>query len=163
MYPRTLPSFSLRAMLAAWLSCLSGPSLAGQGAAAAQDGAGQDAAHMPLADYARLPPCTLSRDGSRLAVEPCRTAPPRQPMPRRPVPLLIQPLPSRAAPVTVTPPPSPPSPPLVLPSRPQPAIACGVNGCFDSNGQFHGAAGGNATIGPSGRLCIRDGVWLQCQ
>ncbi|HEY1151036.1 MAG TPA: hypothetical protein VGF27_20805 [Pseudoduganella sp.] len=48
--------------------------------------------------YARLPVCTLSKDGRHLAVEPCRTAPPKKLMPRRPVPQLSDPMPRMAAP-----------------------------------------------------------------
>lgn len=47
--------------------------------------AAANAAADPAA-YARLPVCQLAKDGRSLAVEPCRTAPPRRPMPRRPLP-----------------------------------------------------------------------------
>ena len=74
----------------------------------------------PAADreaYARLPVCKLRPDGRGLAVEPCRTAPPRRPMPRRPVPQQIEPtqrIPSPSAPADVADAPAPPSAPVTL-------------------------------------------------
>jgi hypothetical protein len=46
-----------------------------------------------LEEYRRLPECRLSADGRRLLQEPCRTAPARKDMPRRPVPLIVTPTP----------------------------------------------------------------------
>lgn len=46
-----------------------------------------------LDEYRRLPECRLSADGKHLLQEPCRTAPARKNMPRRPVPLNVTPTP----------------------------------------------------------------------
>ncbi|WEF35702.1 hypothetical protein [Pseudoduganella chitinolytica] len=48
------------------------------------------------AAYARLPVCKLRPDGRGLAVEPCRTAPTKRPLPRRPVPRQDYPAPAPA-------------------------------------------------------------------
>jgi len=123
-----------------------------------------DTSKMSLQDYARLPICTLSADGQHLAVEPCRTAPARAPMPRRPVPQMVQrqpplppPLDNRRA-VPLPPVPKVPS----SPSLPMPALNCDAGGCYDLNGVRHNNAAGNSTITPGGKLCIRNGAWLQC-
>jgi hypothetical protein len=72
--------------------------------------------------YARLPVCTLSADGRRLAVEPCRTAPPKKQMPRRPVPQWNDPMPRMAAPrATEVAPPA--WAPTLTPSAPPSAVA----------------------------------------
>ncbi len=44
-------------------------------------------------EYRKLPECRLSADGKHLAQEPCRTAPARKNMSRRPVPLNVVPTP----------------------------------------------------------------------
>ena len=138
---------------------------------AAACGAGPAAAATPpdaeLQAYARLPVCTLSADGQHLAVEPCRTAPPRQPMPRRPVPQIIQRMPAAPVPRMASAPSLPPSPSLpalLQPSRtPIPVTGCDAGGCYDASGTRHNNAGSAVTITPSGQLCNRNGVWLQCQ
>ena len=125
-----------------------------------------DASKMSVQDYARLPVCTLSADGQHLAVEPCRTAPAQKPMPRRPVPQIVQRQPSLPVPRTVPMPPVPKSPSLprllAPPVAPTPALNCDPGGCYDLNGVRHNNAAGNSTITPAGKLCIRNGVWLQC-
>ncbi|MGW8391202.1 hypothetical protein [Pseudoduganella sp. HUAS MS19] len=55
--------------------------------------AGPAAGAPSLEEYRRLPECRLSADGQRLLREPCRTAPVRKNMPRRPVPLTVTPTP----------------------------------------------------------------------
>lgn len=114
-----------------------------------------------LSSYARLPYCTLSKDGARLAVEPCRTAPARNPMPRRPVTEIITPLPRVArAPAAI----APPLPGLRAPSNsraPQPRIGCGAGSCLDAGGMRHSVAG-NVTVTPGGKLCNINGIWMQC-
>jgi hypothetical protein len=122
-----------------------------------------EASQLPLAQYARLPVCTLSADGKHLAVEPCRTAPTREPKARRAVTAIIPAMPARPVPRTAVAPPLPPSPPLHQTPRPTPATTCDAGGCYDAAGVRHTGAGGNTTISPSGQLCLRDGVWLQCQ
>lgn len=74
------------------------------------------------AAYARLPLCTLSADGRKLAVEPCRTAPSKKKMPRRPVPQLNDPMPRMAAPRNTEIPP-PAWGPTLTPATPPSAIA----------------------------------------
>lgn len=118
--------------------------------------------------YARLPVCSLSADGKRLAVEPCRTAPARVPMPRRPVPQIIQRMPATAPSRQVAMPAMPPSPSPSLPSllsppgAPIPVTGCDAGGCYDAAGVRHNNAAGASSITPSGRLCNRAGAWLQC-
>jgi hypothetical protein len=131
--------------------------------AARQDARAPAADTLPLEQYARLPVCSLSADGRRLAVEPCRTAPTRQPKARRAVTAILPAMPARPVPRTAVAPPLPPSPPLRQAPRPVPVTACDAGGCYDAAGVRHTGAGGNATISPSGQLCLRDGVWLQCQ
>ncbi len=117
-------------------------------------------------EYATLPVCTLSADGLRLAVEPCRTAPPRKPMPRRPVAQIIQRMPvvKQAPPVAM--PAAPPSPSLQTllnpPNAPKALNNCGPTGCNDAGGARINNAGPGTAISPSGKVCNRNGVWLQC-
>lgn len=112
--------------------------------------------------YASLPFCTLSADGKHLALQPCRTAPPQRPMPRRPVPLIVEPMPLPAAAPRVAMPPLPPSAPLRAPSPPQPLDNCGAGGCYDAGGAWLGNGVGNTSVAPNGKLCQRNGIWLQC-
>jgi hypothetical protein len=112
--------------------------------------------------YGSLPFCTLSADGKQLARQPCRTAPPQRPMPRRPVPQIVEPMPPRAAPPRVAMPPLPPSAPLRAPSPPQPLVNCGAGGCYDAGGAWQGNGVGNTSVAPNGKLCQRNGIWLQC-
>ena len=137
------------------------------GAAAAQAVPTADVSPMSLQDYAKLPVCKLAPDGVHLAVEPCRTAPARNPMPRRPVPQIVQSQPRLPVPRSVPMPAVPVSPSLpnllTPPGRPVPVVGCDVGGCYDVNGVRHNNAGSNTSITPSGKLCIRNGVWLQCQ
>ncbi|MGO4381590.1 hypothetical protein [Pseudoduganella sp. RAF53_2] len=144
------------------------------------------------AAYARLPVCKLSADGQHLAVEPCRTAPSKRPMPRRPVPQFTDPMPRLAQPHdTVVP--APLWAPTLTPSTPASAVAaaaaaqgrapvvptlpaltplpgpsaptpvtCSGGGCRDSSGNFYNAPPGQA-ISPSGRPCSVNGVWMSCQ
>lgn len=140
-----------------------------------------------LEEYRKLPECRLSADGKRLLQEPCRTAPARKNMPRRPVPLNVTPTPRIApapdpsltwAPVLtrrdpLAPPsviaqlpragqPTLPAPatPLPGPSAPIPVI-CDAGGCRDGNGTYyHGPPG--QVISPSGRVCSSNGVWMTC-
>lgn len=142
--------------------------------------------------YAKLPVCQLAPDGRKLAVEPCRTAPQKRPMPRRPVPLTVQPTPRIALPSAMPPPAAATGPvlPLVLeprqPSQAQPPSVshnpapgafsapppgpgplvpanCGAGGCRDVNGTFYGGAPGSVTVAPNGRQCVTSASGLvQC-
>lgn len=115
------------------------------------------------ADYAKLPVCTLSADGSKLAVEPCRTAPAMNPMPRRPVPQIIQRMPAQPRPRAVPMAHFPPAPSLQSPPRALvPANNCVGGGCLDSGGARHIESGNNVSVTPGGRTCVRNGAFLQC-
>ncbi|NVM78742.1 hypothetical protein FHW83_004572 [Duganella sp. SG902] len=114
-------------------------------------------------EYAKLPVCTLSEDGKSLAVEPCRTAPAKVPMPRRPVPQIIQRMPQTKPPPKVAMPTSPPLPaldPLVKP--PVPTTSCDAAGCFGANGVRYNNLGAGAVVTPSGKVCNRSGATIQC-
>lgn len=141
--------------------------LAAAGGAGRAAPAGTATPEADLRTYARLPICTLSADGRHLAVEPCRTAPSAKPMPRRPVPQIIQRMPSSPAPRAASAPPLPPTPSLQdllqPPGRPLPVTGCDAAGCQDASGTRHNGAGNGVTITPSGKLCNRSGAWLQCQ
>lgn len=116
--------------------------------------------------YAKLPVCRLSEDGKRLAVEPCRTAPAAAPMPRRPVPLTVQAMPGSTRAPQVGMPQTAPSIPLETlmqpPGNPIPAIGCTAGGCYDPSGVRHNTGPAGTTVTPSGKLCNRQGAWLQC-
>lgn len=119
-----------------------------------------------LQAYAKLPVCKLSEDGKRLAVEPCRTAPAKVPMPRRPVTQIIQRMPRSTAAPQVAMPSMPPSQPLETllhpPGAPTPVTGCGAGGCYAPNGVFLNNAGPGTALSPSGKLCNRSGAWIQC-
>ncbi len=155
-----------QAALLAVLAVLFSAGGAGQGAPASTSAAPAGKADADLQAYAKLPVCTLSADGQHLAVEPCRTAPARKPMPRRPVSQIIERMPLSAPPRVVTAPPLPASPSLQqllqAPRSPIPVAGCDAGGCYDSSGVRHYNAGSAIAISPSGKLCTRNGVWLQC-
>ena len=132
-------------------------SLAGAQSELAADSASERAAH------ARLPVCTLSADGQQLAEQPCRTAPARVPMPRRPVPQIVEPLPAnRLAPLPAPPSLTPPSTLVAPASAPRALNNCTSIGCNDAaGGRLNNAAPG-MVITPQGQVCSRNGVWLQC-
>lgn len=133
--------------------------------------------------YARLPVCTLSPDGQHLALQPCRTAPARVLMPRRPVPQQIDPLQdTRLAPSVSLPPSSMVMPPALIPrppatvaplTAPLPAAGalapmpralnnCSGAGCNDAQGGRINSAAPGMVITPQGQVCSRNGVWIQC-
>lgn len=128
--------------------------------------------------YRQLPVCQLAPDGRRLLREPCRTAPPRAAMPRRPVPQIITPTPPVAAapdprlswaPILTPAAPLAPAPGVLRaapagsspgPSAPIP-VTCDAGGCRDPSGAYyHGPPG--QVIGPAGRVCTHNGVWMTC-
>lgn len=112
------------------------------------------------AGQAALPVCTLAQDNpDKLAVEPCRPAPTR--VKRRAVAQVIGRMPvQQQAPVAAARPMYPPPVVPVAPSGvtgPLPVMGCDAGGCRDPSGIRHDA-------GPdaNGKLCHRDGPWLQC-
>ena len=109
----------------------------------------------------QLPVCQLDpRDSGKLAVEPCRPAPPVQP--RRSVAQVIGRMPvQRAASPVVPMAPLPPSPAMPIPRAPQPIGACDTGGCRDAAGARYNGAG-NATLDANGRICHRNGAFMQC-
>ena len=110
-----------------------------------------------------LPVCQLDpRDSGKLAVEPCRPAPPVQP--RRSVAQVIGRMPAQPAPpmVPIVPmAPLPPSQAVPMPRAPQPIGACDTGGCRDAAGARYNGAG-NATLDANGRICHRNGAFMQC-
>ncbi|KAB0331678.1 hypothetical protein LSO07_08155 [Janthinobacterium sp. PLB04] len=107
-----------------------------------------------------LPVCQLDpRDSSKLAVEPCRPAPPVQP--RRSVAQVIGRMPAQSVPPVVPMAPLSPSPAVPMPRAPQPIGACDTGGCRDSAGTRYNGAG-NATLDANGRICHRNGAFIQC-
>jgi hypothetical protein len=120
-------------------------------------------AEEPTGEYARLPVCTLSEDGKSLAVEPCRTAPAKSPMPRRPVPQIIQRMPQTRPPPKLAMPTAPPLPvldPIIKP--PVPTTSCDAAGCFGANGVRYNSLGPGTVVTPQGKVCNRSGVIIQC-
>lgn len=131
------------------------------------------------AAYARLPVCKLSADGTRLAVEPCRTAPPRKEAPHRSVmpqmprvPTVVQPanpqlvlpsavLDSGRAPSTGASPASPGTAGVAQDKRPIPVANCTPGGCTDIQGNRYIGSGGILTT-PGGKSCTNTGGWIQC-
>jgi hypothetical protein len=113
-------------------------------------------------EYARLPVCTLNAEGTKLAVEPCRRAPTKEPMPRRSVTQIIQPMPQVKRAPQVAMPTAPPSPALPsLSNRPVPVTSCDAGGCYGANGVRYNNAGGGV-VAPSGKVCNRSGATIQC-
>jgi hypothetical protein len=116
-------------------------------------------------EYAKLPVCTLNAQGTKLAVEPCRTAPAQEPMPRRPVPQIIDRMPQAKRAPQVAMPLAPPSPSLQSltspPRAPVPVTSCDAAGCFGANGVRYNNAGAGV-VGPSGKVCSRAGATIQC-
>lgn len=108
-----------------------------------------------------LPVCRLDpHDSSKLAVEPCRPAPPVQP--RRSVAQVIGRMPAPpAAPPAAAMPPLPASPAVPMPGLPRPVGSCDLGGCRDAAGARYNGAG-NATLDANGRICHRNGAFIQC-
>lgn len=108
-----------------------------------------------------LPTCRLDpRDSSKLAALPCKRAQPTQP--RRSVAQVIGRMPAPGSPPPVVAMPAlPPSPAAPMPSAPQPIGSCDIGGCRDASGARHDGAG-NASLDANGRICHRNGAFLQC-
>ena len=122
-------------------------------------------------EYAKLPPCKLSDDGKHLAEEPCRTAKAKDPVPRRPVPQAIERVspaaskpagPAPASTVVPTPPRQPHMTPDVRPGAPIPTAGCDAGGCYGPGGQRYNNGPGATVVSPGGKLCSRNGAWIQC-
>jgi len=114
-------------------------------------------------DYLKLPVCTLGADGKSLAVEPCRTAPAQDPMPRRPVPQTIQRMPQSQPPPKVAMPVPPKPPKLDMRAKaPVPTTGCDAAGCNGANGVRYNNAGPNGVVTPSGKVCNKAGGMIQC-
>lgn len=143
--PKSMPSHSTPSKSA--ISMPSAPAAAGKGGVAIAD---------------RLPVCTLSPGNpEKLAVEPCRRAPPSTR--RRAVAQTIGRMSFASGPAQVygfraSPPAS-----VAAPTGPIPVGGCDAGGCYDASGARHDGGVGNATLDPAGRLCNRHGVWLQCE
>ena len=115
-------------------------------------------------DGVSLPVCTLAPDdASKLAVAPCRPAPTKLPARRRAVPQSVGPMLRSPAPVRtdgVHPAASQTRP--QAPTAPVPLNACDTGGCRDAAGSRYNGGIGNATVAPDGKVCNRNGTWLQC-
>lgn len=160
--------------------------------AAGLSGPAAGASSISTDEYRKLPECRLSADGRRLAQEPCRTAPARKNMARRPVPLNVVPTPRIApapdpaltwAPIlTRRDPLAAPSAIAQLPRAGQPALPSGAT--FPPATPLPGPsaptpvmcdAGGcrdasgtyyhgpsGQVISPSGRVCSSNAGWMTC-
>lgn len=158
--PVRLPSRLSITALASVAAMAAAAALAGI-AGAPIDAAAQDVA-ADLAAYARLPVCALNKDGTRLAVEPCRTAPTKADLPRRAVPEIITPMPRVALARPAVAPRIPAPDTSLISHGPQPLVGCDAGGCRDAGGVRHNTGTGNATVTPDGKLCNINGIWLQC-
>jgi hypothetical protein len=143
-------------------------------------------------EYRKLPECRLSADGRHLAQEPCRTAPARKAMPRRPVPLNVEPTPRiapapdpsltwapiltqrdpRAAPTAIAELPRagqralPPGA-AIAPATPLPGPSAPIPVICDAGGCRD--AGGTyyhgppgQVVSPGGRVCSTNAGWMTC-
>lgn len=121
--------------------------------------AGQQAAQAPAEP---LPICRLDpQDNTKLAVEPCATAPPVAA--RRAVTQVIGRMPAtRMPPPVIYAQPMPPATHAPVPGMPLPVNSCDSGGCRDASGMRHDGGVGNATLDANGRVCHRNGAFLQC-
>jgi|GEM_PF-1258518 len=156
--PLSLSSTALTSLAA--VACAAALALVGI-AGALPDAAAQDVP-TDLAAYARLPVCTLDKDGTRLATEPCRTAPTKADLPRRAAAEMITPMPHVALARPAVAPRIPAPDTSLINHGPQPLVACDAGGCRDASGVRHNTGSGNATVTPGGKLCNINGIWLQC-
>jgi hypothetical protein len=98
---------------------------------------------------------------ARAAPRPCADAKPAAPR-RRAVPLTIERMPSSRPPSAANYRPAPPPAPSPGNTAPRPLVGCDAGACRDAAGAQYNGGVGNATLDPNGRLCHRDGAWLQC-
>lgn len=109
----------------------------------------------PPADAAQPPFCSLTPDGSQLAVEPCRKAP--QQMPRRSVMQVIARMPQQKPGAYGRP--FAPGPLVTTPPAPLPPNGCSTGACA---GMLHVTGAGTTSIDGNGRLCTQHAGFLQC-
>jgi len=57
---------------------------------------------------------------------------------------------------------APASPTMVIPSAPSVLTTCDATGCWDNLGTRYNGTG-TTLIGPTGKLCIRSGDWIDCR
>lgn len=95
------------------------------------------------------------------AAPPCADAKAVAPR-RRAVPLTIERMPPSSPPPASGYRPAPPSAPAPAGTAPRPLVGCAAGACRDAAGSQYNGGVGNATLDPNGRLCHRDGAWLQC-
>lgn len=93
-----------------------------------------------------------------------RTQPPQAP-PNPETAAVVPPLPPlrRTEPVPrqpAAPPAAAPAP--AVPTGPRPLTACDPGGCWNPDGSRYNGGTGNSFIDRGGRLCQRNGAWMQC-
>jgi hypothetical protein len=90
----------------------------------------------------------------------------QEPAPRRSTPAIIPE--TLITPTTTTlsslprQPAAPRSTQPVQPNRPVPVTGCDPGGCWDSGGNRYNSAAGNTYSNKAGKLCTRNGTWMQC-
>lgn len=115
------------------------------------------------ADVIARPAQMTECDARAAPQQPCVAATPSAAPRRRAVPLTIERMPPSIAPAAPIDRPQPPAPARSTASTsPLPLLGCDGGACRDAAGIRHEGGVGNATLDPNGRLCHRDGAWLQC-
>lgn len=110
---------------------------------------------------AALPVCQLDpQDSKRLLVEPCQPAPPVGA--RRAVPQVIGRMPPTQMPPPVIQYQALLPVPSTAPSAPRPISVCDAGGCRDAAGARYNTGTGNQTLDANGRICHRNGAFIQC-
>lgn len=112
-------------------------------------------------------PQAVERVSPAAQAEPTEPVPPRPPTsPRGPdgASPAVRPGASLSPPVLPATPPRSvtPAPPLVRPGAPIPTAGCDAGGCYGPNGQRYNNGPGATVVSPSGKLCTRNGAWIQC-
>jgi hypothetical protein len=86
--------------------------------------------------------------------------------PRRAAPQNVERRPSLpslpAATVRRSPAPFPVPPSPVKPEAPFPVTTCDAGGCWNANGSRYQGGAGNTYLDSNGKLCQRNGAWMQC-
>lgn len=115
----------------------------------------------PVAEAApALPVCQLDpQDSNKLLEEPCRPAPPVGA--RRAVPQVIGRMPAASMPPPVIQYQPVPPAPVTVPA-PRPIGACDSGGCRDAAGARYNTGAGSQTLDANGRICHRNGAFIQC-
>lgn len=108
-----------------------------------------------------LPVCQLDpQDSTKLLVEPCQPAPPVGT--RRAVPQVIGRMPATQMPPPVIQYQAVPPAPSTAPSAPRPIGVCDAGGCRDAAGARYNTGTGNQSLDANGRICHRNGAFIQC-